>query len=377
MERTSGSTIINNKGAAGSAALIAMSGGVDSSVAAKLISDRGISCMGCTMRLYENDMVGMDLLDTCCSLKDTKDAGAVCEKLGIPYNIFHYENEFREKVIEPFVSSYEKGETPNPCINCNKYLKFRSLYDRAEELGFDHIVTGHYARIEEREGHYYLKKAVDPAKDQSYVLYDLTEEQLSHTLFPLGEYTKEEVRRIAAEMGFVNARKKESQDICFVPDGDYGAMICRFRGKKYPPGPIVDMKGERLGTHNGIINHTIGQRRGLGVPSDRRLYVVKLDIPNNTVVLGDDGDLFHNRLYIRDFHWITGKIPKGDVRCSAKVRYRQKEQPATLTVSGMEGDTAMLTFDEPQRAITPGQSAVCYDGDTVLGGGVIDTVSDF
>ena len=374
MDRQSETVSINNKGAAGSAALIAMSGGVDSSVAAKLMTDRGFSCMGCTMRLYENDMVGMDLLDTCCSLKDTQDARAVCEKLGIPYNIYHYENEFREKVIEPFVSSYEKGETPNPCINCNKYLKFRSLYERAEELGFDHIVTGHYARIEERNGHFYLKKAVDPAKDQSYVLYDLTEEQLSHTCFPLGDHTKEEVRRIAAEMGFVNAEKKESQDICFVPDGDYGAMICRFRGKKYPSGPIVDMAGKQLGTHNGIINHTIGQRRGLGVPADRRLYVVKLDIPNNTVVLGDNEDLFHNRLRIRDFHWITGQMPKGDVSCSAKVRYRQKEQPATLTLNGKEGDAAILTFDEPQRAITPGQSAVCYDGDIVLGGGIIDAV---
>lgn len=363
-------------GAAENAALVAMSGGVDSSVAARLTKEMGISCMGCTMRLYENDMVGLDLLDTCCSLKDTEDARKVCERLGIPYRIFHYEADFREQVIEPFVCSYERGETPNPCINCNKYLKFRKLYDRAKELGYSTIVTGHYARIVREDGHYYLKKAVDPKKDQSYVLYDLTEEQLSHTLFPLGDYTKEQVREMAEEMEFVNARKKESQDICFVPDGDYVSMIRRYRGKEYPPGPIVDTSGKQIGMHEGIIGCTIGQRRGLGVPADRRLYVVKLDIPNNTVVLGDNADLFKRRLRIREFHWITGEMPRGEVRCKAKIRYRQPEQPATLFPPEQEGGEAILLFDEPQRAITPGQSAVCYSEDTVLGGGIISGLMD-
>ncbi len=363
-----------SESAAQPAALIAMSGGVDSSVAAKLTIDAGYSCCGCTMRLYENDMVGMDLLDTCCSLKDTRDAGAVCERLGIPYRIYHYEAMFREKVIEPFVCSYECGETPNPCVRCNKYMKFQALYEKAEELGCAYIVTGHYARIIRENGHTYLKKAIDPAKDQSYVLYDLTEDQLNHTMFPLGGYTKPQVREMARDMGFVNAGKKESQDICFVPDGDYGAMIRRYRNREYPEGPIVDTKGNRIGTHTGIINYTLGQRRGLGVPADRRLYVVKVDIPSNTVILGDNEDLFHRTLVIRDFHWITGKLPEGEIPCSAKVRYRQPDQPAHLTVSGGEGGQAILTFDRPQRAITPGQSAVCYDGDTVLGGGIIDRV---
>ena len=374
-------TEMNNKtedrfiiSAADPAVLIAMSGGVDSSVAARLISESGIRSMGCTMRLYENDMVGMDLLDTCCSLKDTQDARAVCERLGIPYQIFHYEAEFRDKVIEPFVASYERGETPNPCINCNKHLKFKSLYEKAEALGYTHIVTGHYARITRENGHFYLKKAVDRNKDQSYVLYDLTEEQLAHTLFPLGEYTKEQVRALAEEMQFVNARKKESQDICFVPDGDYAAMIRRFREKEYAPGPIVDTSGKLLGTHAGIIGYTIGQRRGLGVPADRRLYVVKVDIPNNTVVLGDNADLFHRSLFVREFHWITGEMPKEEVRCRAKVRYRQTEQPATLIPPEKEGGMAQLIFDEPQRAITPGQSAVLYAEETVLGGGIIDHI---
>ena len=364
------------KGAAGSAALIAMSGGVDSSVAAKLTLDRGYSCTGCTMRLYENDMIGMDLLDTCCSLKDTRDARAVCDKLGIPYFIFHYENEFTEKVIEPFVASYERGETPNPCINCNRHLKFHSLYQRAKEMGCGYIVTGHYARITEEKGHFYLRKAVDPDKDQSYVLYDLKEEQLAHTLFPLGDHRKEETRAIASEMGFVNAKKKESQDICFVPDGDYGAMICRFRGKEYPEGPFLDMEGNQLGIHKGIIHYTIGQRRGLGIPADRRLYVVKLDIRRNAVILGDDKDLYRRGLVIRNFHWITGEIPSGEMRCTAKIRYQKKEAPAVLQLPEKEGGTARLLFDEPQRAITPGQSAVCYDGDIVLGGGIIQQTEE-
>ena len=350
-------------------ALIAMSGGVDSSVAAALMVDKGYDCMGCTMRLYENDMVGKDLFDTCCSLADTQDARAVCDRLGIDYQIFHYEAEFRENVIEPFVCSYERGETPNPCIRCNKYLKFDILYQKGREMGFDYIVTGHYARIEEKDGHFYLLKAKDLNKDQSYVLYDLTEEQLSHTFFPLGEYTKTEARGIAEEKEFVTSHKSESQDICFVPDGDYAAMIKRYRGKDYPKGDFVDTNGNVLGQHNGIIGYTIGQRRGLGIPDKKRLYVTKLDVQNNQVVLGDNEDLFKRKVNIRDFHWITGESPKGEFRCSAKIRYRHKEQPGVCIIEDDGG--AVFTFDEPQRAITPGQSAVLYDGDYVLGGGII------
>ena len=350
-------------------ALIAMSGGVDSSVAAALMLKKGFDCMGCTMRLYENDMIGEDLFGTCCSLKDTQDARAVCEKLGIEYNIYHYEAEFTKNVIEPFVCSYERGETPNPCIRCNKYLKFDILYEKAKALGYDNIVTGHYARIEERDGHFYLLKAVDPGKDQSYVLYDLTEEQLSHTYFPLGEMTKNEAREIAAEYGFVNKDKKDSQDICFVPDGDYAAMIKRYRNKDYPKGDFVDLQGNVLGTHEGIINYTIGQRRGLGIPADRRLYVKRLDTENNRVILADDEDLFDKEVMVREFNWITGDAPSEPIRCQAKIRYRHKEQPATATIYA--DGKAKIVFDEPQRAITPGQSAVLYDGEIVLGGGII------
>lgn len=355
-------------------ALIAMSGGVDSSVAAALTMEAGLDCHGCTMRLYENDMVGKDIFDTCCSIEDTKDARAVCDRLGIDYNIYHYEIEFREKVIEPFVCSYEKGETPNPCIRCNKYLKFDILYQKARELGCDYIVTGHYARIEERDGHFYLLKAKDANKDQSYVLYDLTEEQLRHTLFPLGNISKPEVREIAQKHEFVTSHKSESQDICFVPDGDYAGMIRRYRNKEYPKGNFVDKDGKILGTHDGIINYTIGQRRGLGIPADRRLYVTKLDVENNTVILADNEDLFKREVVIREFHWITGDAPSKEFRCNAKIRYKHKEQPAT--VFPLDNRMARIVFDEPQRAATAGQSAVLYDGDIVLGGGIIDSVGD-
>ena len=357
------------------AALIAMSGGVDSSVAALEMVKKGYKCMGCTMRLYENDMIGEDLLGTCCSIKDTEDARAECDKVGIPYHVYHYEAEFRDKVIEPFVCSYERGETPNPCIRCNRYLKFDHLYKKAVELGADVIVTGHYARIEEKNGHFYLKKALDLSKDQSYVLYELTEEQLAHTAFPLGEFSsKGAVREIAEKEGLVTSHKSDSQDICFVPDGDYAGLIKRYRGKDYPKGDFVDLEGNVLGTHDGIINYTIGQRRGLGIPADKRLYVTKLDVPNNKVILGDDKDLFKRELYIRDFNWITGNKPSSEFKCSAKIRYRHKEQPAR--VIPLEDGFAKIVFDEPQRAITAGQSAVLYDGDYVLGGGIIDHLGE-
>ncbi len=356
----------------GPGALIAMSGGVDSSVAAMLTQRQGFSCVGCTMRLYENDMIGEDLFSACCSLKDTGDARAVTERLGIPYHIFHYEREFEEKIIEPFVCAYERGQTPNPCVDCNRYMKFDLLFEKADALGLFYIVTGHYARIEERDGHFYLCKGRDAGKDQSYVLHNLTEAQLSRIRFPLGDYTKQEIRALARECGFVNAEKKESQDICFVPDGDYAAMIRRYRKRDYPSGEICDTKGNRLGTHNGIINYTIGQRRGLGVCSDRRLYVSRVDAEQNRVVLADDAELFKKSLLVREFHWITGDPPRGELRVSAKLRYRHREQPAMLFP--LDADRVQLTFFEPQRAITPGQSAVFYDGDVVLGGGIIDRV---
>ena len=353
-------------------ALIAMSGGVDSSVAAALVSEAGNTCTGCTMRLYENDMIGLPIIGTCCSLKDTEDARAVCNKLGIDYKIFHYEELFRQKVIEKFVSSYEKGITPNPCIDCNRYFKFDHLYDNMEKLGYDTIVTGHYARIEfdEARGRYLLRKGVDHTKDQSYVLYTLTQYQLEHTYLPLGEYSKAEVRQFAEEHGFVNARKHDSQDICFVPDGNYVGFMERYRGKSYPEGDIVDTTGKVLGRHNGYVRYTIGQRKGLGIASDRPLFVVRVEPRENRVVVGYEEELFHKTVTAGDVNLISVERIDKPMRITAKIRYGQKEQPG---VAEMTDDGRLkVVFDEAQRAPARGQALVMYDGDIVVGGGVID-----
>ncbi len=352
-------------------ALIAMSGGVDSSVAAKMMASRGYECVGCTMRLYENDVVGMDLMDTCCSLENTQDARNVTEKIGIPYHIVHYENLFRQEVIEPFIDEYLHGRTPNPCIECNRKLKFQHLYEKMKELGCDLLVTGHYARVrfDEESGRYQLLKALDPAKDQSYVLYVLTQEQLAHVQFPLGEQDKHKTREIASESGFQNAGKHDSQDICFVPDGDYAGFIERYSGKTCPAGDFVDADGNVLGRHKGIIHYTLGQRRGLGLPAANRLYVTGIDPESNTVTIGSNDDLMKTTLYARKVNLIAMDRIETPLRCSAKIRYRHKEQPCTVTQP--EEDLLKVVFDEPQRAITPGQSVVLYDGDVVLGGGVI------
>ena len=309
-------------------ALIAMSGGVDSSVAAQIMSSRGYECVGCTMRLYENDTVGMDLLDTCCSLENTQDARSVTERIGIPYHIVHYENLFREEVIEPFIDEYLHGHTPNPCIECNRKLKFEHLFAKMKELGCDLLVTGHYARTkyDPETGRYLLLKALDPAKDQSYVLYMMTQDQLAHVQFPLGDQDKHTTREIAAESGFRNAEKKDSQDICFVPDGDYAGFILRYSGRDCPAGDFVDAEGNVLGRHKGIIHYTLGQRRGLGIPAAHRCYVTKIDPESNTVTLGTNEDLMKTTLYARRINLITTDRIEKPLRCSAKIRYRHKEQ---------------------------------------------------
>lgn len=350
--------------------LVAMSGGVDSSVAAKLLTDAGFSCIGCTMKLYDNEDAGIPKANTCCSLDDVEDARSVAYRLGMPYYVFNLKDKFAECVIDRFVNAYEHGITPNPCIDCNRYLKFDSLYHRAEELGCHYVVTGHYARIEQREdGRYLLKKAADPAKDQSYVLYSLTQEQLAHTMFPLGDMNKHQTRMIADEQNFFNADKPDSQDICFVPDGDYAGFIRRFTGKDYPAGDFTDKDGNVLGKHKGIIGYTVGQRKGLGIAAGKPVYVTKICPAENRVILGDNEDLFHRELDVEDFNFIAFDNPPAEFRAKAKVRYRQKEQWATVKVTGEK--TVHIIFDESQRAITKGQAAVLYDGDVVIGGGVI------
>lgn len=349
--------------------LVAMSGGVDSSVAAKLLQDQGYDCMGCTMKLYSNEDAGLPKQRTCCSLDDVEDARAVAVRLGMPYYVFQFTREFREKVMDKFVCAYENGLTPNPCIDCNRYMKFDSLLQRAQVLGCQYLATGHYARIERTPAGYVLKKALDGEKDQSYMLYTMTQEQLAHTLFPLGALSKAQTRQIAAKSGFLNAKKPDSQDICFVPDGDYGAMIRRYRGAPAQPGDFIDKNGAVLGRHAGIIHYTIGQHRGLGLSLPDRRYVCAIDPGKNTVTLGEKEDLYRTEVFVEDVHWISGTAPDAPLRCRAKLRYRQPEQP--VTVVPMSNRRAVLHFDQPQRAVTPGQAAVLYDADVVLGGGTI------
>lgn len=350
-------------------ALIAMSGGVDSSLAAKLMKDKGFDCIGCTMKLYHNEDVGIERSRTCCSLDDVEDARSVAYKLGMPFYVFNFTEAFRDTVIRKFIESYEKGITPSPCIDCNRYMKFDKLFERVKILGCDYIVTGHYARIEEQDGKFVLKKALDETKDQSYVLYSMTQDQLAHTMFPLGGMRKTEVRAIAQVCGFVNAEKPDSQDICFVPNGDYASVIELQTGKRPVEGNFMDKQGNVLGRHKGVIHYTIGQRKGLGISSTEPLYVCGICPASGNVVLGSNDDLFSREADVSDFNWISGEVPGGEFRCKAKIRYRQPEQWATVLPTG--ADTVHITFDEPQRAITPGQATVLYDGDIVLGGGTI------
>ena len=352
-------------------ALVAMSGGVDSSVAAYLLCDCGYDVTGATMRLYRSSQLGLGRAKVCCSLDDIDDARAVADELNIPFEVLDYTKDFRSEIIDRFVRVYEEGGTPNPCIDCNRVMKFGKLFEYADENGIEFIATGHYARVEydEAKGRWLLRKALDASKDQSYVLYCLTQPQLARVRFPLGEMTKAETRALAESLGFVNARKHDSQDICFVPDGDYAGFMERYTGKAYPAGDFLDAEGNPVGRHKGAVRYTIGQRKGLGIAMGEPVYVFAKDMERNTVSLGPEENLFKRTLYAADVNWIAIAELTEPVRVKAKTRYRQKEQPATIYP---EADgTVRAEFDEPQRAITPGQAVVFYDGDLVVGGGTI------
>lgn len=352
-------------------ALIAMSGGVDSSVAAALMCEKGYECIGATMKLYHNEDVGVPREHTCCTLEDVEDARDVAFSLNMPYYVFNFTDDFAGQVIDRFVSAYENGATPNPCIDCNRYMKYDKLYRRAKIMECDTIVTGHYARIEydSGTGRWLLKKARNLAKDQSYVLYFMTQEQLKHTQFPLGEFSdKDEVRDIAAKYRFVNAKKHDSQDICFVQNGKYADFIEHYTGKNYPSGSFVDLQGHPLGRHKGIIRYTIGQRKGLGLSLPAPMYVCRKCPEDNTVVLSSEQELYTAELIADDFNWIIA-APEQPLRVTAKTRYGAKEADALATV--LPNRTVRVVFDEPQRAVTKGQAVVLYDGDIVVGGGTI------
>lgn len=348
-------------------ALIAMSGGVDSSVAAWLMKKNGWDCIGVTMKLYDNEDIGMEREKTCCSLRDIEDARSVAYKIGIPYYVFNFKEDFKEKVIDPFIKSYQCGMTPNPCIECNRHLKFEHLYRRAKALKCDVIVTGHYVRIAHDAAGYHLLKGKDASKDQSYVLYSLTQEQLAHTCFPLGEYSKEEIRQIAAQQGFFNAAKRDSQDICFIPDGDYRSFIREATGQKNVPGEFLNQDGDVIGVHRGYYCYTIGQRKGLGISAPHPLYVTDIIPEHNKVILGSNEDLMGRDLIAGDFNWIESVRP--DEVIKARIRYHQTEKEATA--AAREDGTVAVHFLQPQRAITKGQAVVLYRGEAVVGGGTI------
>lgn len=355
-------------------ALIAMSGGVDSSVAAYLCRQAGYQCAGATLRLYDGDPGDGLPGSTCCSLDDVEDARSVARRLGIPFHVFNAKDEFADKVISNFIRCYECGLTPNPCIDCNRHLKFDHLLRRALILGYDYIATGHYARIRQdpATGRWLLYRAADLSKDQSYVLSCLNQEQLSHTLFPLGEMCKDEVRAIAEAQQFINAHKRDSQDICFVPDGDYVSFMERYTGKTYPQGDFLDLQGQVVGHHRGAVAYTLGQRKGLGLAMGQPVYVCGKDMARNTVTVGPGEALFNKTLVGENWNWYPFPALTEPMEVTAKARYNQPPQPATVYPE--ENGAARVVFREPQRALTPGQAVVLYSGDLVVGGGTITRV---
>ena len=352
-------------------ALIAMSGGIDSSVAALLMEQDNYDCVGVTMKLFHNEGICLPKAHSCCSLEDIEDARNVAYTLGMPYYVFDFSQRFEELVIANFVSSYQQGVTPNPCIECNRHLKFTQLYQRAKELDCDYVVTGHYATIEydKLKQRYLLKKARDPKKDQSYVLYSMTQDQLAHTRFPLGGFTKDEARLIATQHQLINAQKAESQDICFVVDGDYVKFIKDYTDLAYPPGLIKDQSGKPVGEHRGIINYTIGQRKGLDLQSNEKQYVTAIDPLTNEITVGSKTDLKSDELVATNCNWIAFENMPDSFRAKGKIRSNHVEQWASITK--VAPDRIRVRFDEPQSAITKGQAVVFYDGDIVVGGATI------
>lgn len=350
--------------------LIGMSGGVDSSVAAALLKEQGYHVIGATMRLWTYSDSDNTNHEGCCAESAVEDARRVCDKLGIDFYVLNFKDMFREKVVDYFVSEYTRGRTPNPCIACNKYLKFDAMLKKALAMDIDYIATGHYAKIEQDENGKFILRVSDAAKkDQSYVLYNFTQEQLAHTLMPLGSYNKDEVRALAEKYGLAVANKKDSQEICFVEDDDYAKFIIDYADYKPQAGDILDIDGNKLGEHRGLIYYTIGQRKGIGAYG-RPMFVKEIDAKGNTITLGEKGTEFSDELTAYDVNFISGEIPQKPLRIQAKVRYQAP--PALATLYPLSDGSVRVVFDEPQRAVTAGQAVVFYDKDIVLGGGTVE-----
>lgn len=361
--------------------VVAMSGGVDSSLTAALLLEQGYDVIGVHMRLHhlhaQSRTAGASgrLNKGCCSADDVDDARMVCYELGIPFYVLDFEGDFRKTVIDNFVSEYSKGRTPYPCLMCNRYVKFDSLLKRAAQLGADHLATGHYGRItyDEGTGRYSLRKALDPAKDQSYVLYHLGQSELSRLLLPLGEHTKTHVRELSAERNLVTADKPDSQEICFIPNNNYRTFLEKVSPGTAQPGAMLDTAGNVVGNHSGVPNYTVGQRKGLGALGPEPRFVLELRPQENVVVVGSNEELLSGSLSADDVFWTHGEAPAEPVRATAKIRYRAPEVPATVTP--LTGRRVHIEFYTPQRAVTPGQAAVLYVGDEVIGGGTIERPS--
>jgi len=351
--------------------VVAMSGGVDSSVAAALLAEAGHDVIGLSMQLYDQ-REGESGYGSCCSLDDLHDAGRVARRLGIPHYIVNFEREFQQTVVSNFVSEYIAGRTPIPCSHCNSDLKFATLLDRSLAYGAEAVATGHYARIgiDPETGRHMLRRGLDAAKDQSYFLFSLTQEQLSRASFPVGDLSKDTVRDHARRLGLSVADKPDSQEICFVPDGDYAAFVERKAGNLDTGGAIVSQSGEVLGQHGGVHRFTVGQRKGLGIAAPEPLYVLQLRPADKTIVVGPRPELERTSLTASHVNWIAGAPPAGPLRAAAQIRHRN--QPAAGTVTPLDDDRASMEFDAPVMAITPGQAVVFYDGDAVVGGGWID-----
>ena len=351
--------------------VVGMSGGVDSSVAAYLLKEQGYDVIGVTMQIWQDEsQEQIEDNGGCCGITAVDDARRVAMQLDIPYYVMNFKNEFKKNVIDYFTDEYIHGRTPNPCIACNRYVKWESLLKRSLEIGADCIATGHYARIAQLEnGRYAIRNSVTAKKDQTYALYNLTQEQLSHTLMPVGDYNKDEIRAIAEKIGIQVAHKADSMEICFVPDNDYAGFITRETGYVSRPGNFVDLHGNILGTHKGIIHYTVGQRKGLGLAMGHPVFVVAIRPETNEVVIGENDDVFSTKLYANNINLMSVDKIEEPIRARAKIRYRHEGADCTKRMA----DDGLLecVFDEKQRAVTPGQALVIYDGDYVLGGGTI------